>query len=200
MGVPRQRRCPAIRLRHGFAALRHDFPHMQALLILLLLCMSTAAAAGQSKLPADARRVQSFLDGAGAVCRAAPSQLCVNAGWNFAAAAPKRGLTLSDVKTLRQRLGTWYRWRQAALGTRERIMVGLGLLLANGLGIDRLHAAFDADGDGLVTQPELLADVTLDKRPLGKVLSDPKAVDRAALAHRLDLPFDLLNGFFRKMP
>ena len=56
---------------------------------------------------------------------------------------------------------------------------------------------FDEDGNGVVTKSELLADVTLDARPLGKILADPKAVDRAAMARRLGLPLPILNGLFR---
>jgi hypothetical protein len=168
---------------------------MRIILVFLLFCISTAAAAQTSGLP-EAHRVQSFLDRAGAICRRAPAQSCVDAGWRFAAAEPRRGLTLADLQTLRQRLATWYNWRRAALRPRERVLVGFGLFLANGLRMGRLYGAFDSDGDGRVTQRELLADVTLDKRPLGKVLSDPKAVDRPALARRLNLPLELVNAFF----
>lgn len=80
---------------------------------------------------------------------------------------------------------------------RERLSIGLALLLADGIGAERLHGMFDEDGNGAVTKSELLADVTLDRRPLGKVLADPKAVDRTALARRLGLPLPILNGLFR---
>ena len=168
---------------------------MPLVFVLLICCMSSAAAPGPSP-PKEAYRVQSFLDRVQVVCGSAAAQRCVNAGWNFAARDPGRGLSLADVERLRQRLGVWYKWRQATLRNRERLSIGLGLLLADGMGLDRLHGAFDADGDGWLNQRELLTDVRLDNRPLGEVLLDPEAVDRAALARRLKLPINLLNGLF----
>ena len=69
--------------------------------------------------------------------------------------------------------------------------------MADSLGIPHVHAAFDANRDGRVTQQELLADVKLDKRPLGDVMKDPAAVDRQSLARRLGLPPALLEGLFQ---
>ena len=167
------------------------------ILSIVLMFLASTAAAQQAKPPADAVRVQNFLDRAQPACRSAPATACVDAGLLFAASHPKHGLTVSDLKTLRERLGAWYGWHQATLRERERLSIGLALLLADGIGAERLHGMFDEDGNGTVTRSELLADVTLDRRPLGKILSDPKAVDRAALARRLGLPLAIVNGLFR---
>ena len=163
--------------------------------VLLLFC---AAAAAQPADPsAEAWRVQGFLDRVDRMCRTGPAKACVDAGWRFAAARPDRGLTRADVETLQRRILAWYGWREKQLGNRERLAIGFGLLLADGLGPERLHAAFDADADGIVTRPELLADVRLDRRPLGQVLADPNAVDRAAIARRLKLPDAMVRRLFR---
>ena len=45
-----------------------------------------------------------------------------------------------------------------------------------------------------MSRKELLADVTLDERPLGEVLLDDKAVDRAAVAQRLGSLSPMLEG------
>jgi len=168
------------------------------ILLILLLVSGPAVAAQQAKNPAEAYRVQSFLDRVQPLCTAGPAKRCVDAGWSFAARAPRRGLTRSDVEVLQQHLKVWFAWRQALLSASERMSVGFGLLLAEGIGAARLHQAFDTDGDGLVTQFELLSDVALDNRPLGKVLLDPHAVNRAGLARRLKLPDRLVNGLFRQ--
>ena len=76
---------------------------MRILTIVLILLASTAAA--QTKPPADAVRVQSFLDRAQPVCLSRPAAACVDAGLLFAASRPKQGLSVSDIKTLRERLG-----------------------------------------------------------------------------------------------
>lgn len=169
---------------------------MRVGLIVLLLCLSPPAAQPAGG-PADALGVQAFLDRVHALCRSAPARACFEAGWRFAAARPGRGLTLADVDRLHRRMRSWYAWREKRLSARERLSVGLGLLLADGIGAGRLHGAFDADADGIVTRGELLADVRLDRRPLGKVLADPHSVDRVGLARRLKLPPALVNGLFR---
>ena len=155
-----------------------------------------AAPAQPTFNPADAAAVQTFIDSSAASCQTKPAQTCIDAAWQFAATSPKQGLSLQDAQKVRQRFGSWYTARQSDLDPRERSSIGFGLLMADSLGIPRVHAAFDANRDGRVSQQELLADVKLDKRPLGDVMKDPKAVDRQALARRLGLPPALLDGMF----
>jgi len=181
---------------HGPAAFEIEFALVRVSLLLLFFFVSTASAQ-QAGIPAEASRVQSFLNRVQALCTSQPSRVCVDAGWKFAAAAPQRGLSLSDVGELQRNLKTWFAWHQVHLSPRERASVGFGLLMADGIGAVRLHRAFDANGDGLVSQAELLADVALDNRPLGKVLSDPNSVNRARLARRLKLPPILVGGLFQ---
>ena len=99
---------------------------------------------------------------------------------------------------LRQRLGAWFQAYQETLVPQARTGFGLGFLLADGMTMPKLHGSFDSNGDGYVSQAELLADVTLDQRPLGQVLSDPDAVDRVGLANRLGLPPAMLDQLFQK--
>jgi hypothetical protein len=72
-------------------------------------------------------------------------------------------------------------------------MLALGFLVVDGLGVERLHGLYDVNQDGLVDRDELLADVRLDERPLGEVLLDGEALDRAALAARLGVPPALVD-------
>lgn len=162
----------------------------------VVLLLASPAALAQEP-PPDAAMVQQFIDGAREPCKTHPAQDCVDIGWWFAASDPDRGLSLDDVKLLRQRIGTWFQYYQPSLPPRTRNSVGLGLLLADGLTMERLHASFDTNHDGWVSQAELLADVTLDQRPLGEVLADRNAVDRAGLANRLGLPPAMLEGVFQ---
>jgi len=146
--------------------------------------------------PADSRAVQAFIDKASGPCEIKPAQVCIDLGWQFAVAQPKQGMMLADLKRLRTRLGAWLDWHQGMLPVRARSSIGIGMLLADGLTMERLHAAFDADHDGKVSQKELFADVKLDNRPLGVVLADPVAVDRADFARRVGLPPQLTGGLF----
>jgi len=166
------------------------------LIFVLLLFWSTSAAAQQNRDMAEAGAVQSFIGMASATCQRERAQSCVDAGWRFAAAAPERGLTLPDLHELRRKVGVWFSRFNGSMSQQERNSVGFGLLVADGIGIEVLHAAFDTDRDGRVTRQELLADVALDSRPLGDVLTDPKSVDRAGLARKLGLPAGYVERLF----
>ena len=169
---------------------------MRTWFLALALILPVALPAAAQEVSAEARAVQEFIDGAREPCRTQPAQVCVDIGFWYAASDPDRGLTLDDVVRLRQRLGAWFQAYQANLPAQARTGFGLGFLLADGMTMEKLHGSFDTDGDGYVSQAELLADVTLDERPLGQVLSDPNAVDRVGLANRLGLPPAMIQGLF----
>lgn len=171
---------------------------MRKWLLALALVLPAAVPAGAQEIPADARLVQEFIDGAREPCKTQPAQVCVDIGYWFAASDPSLGLSLDDMALLRQRLGSWFQAYQPGLAPQARTAFGMGFMLADGMTMQKLHAAFDSDRNGYVSQAELLADVRLDERPLGEVLSDPAAVDRNGLANRLGLPLALLEGLFIK--
>jgi hypothetical protein len=175
---------------------------MRKIIVAILALGAPAALAQQApppqQEPADSRAVQAFVDRASGPCRTKPAQACVDLGMQFAAANPKDGITLADLQTLRTRIGSWYQWHQGELPAHARGSFALGLMMADGMGLDRLHAAFDTDRDGKVTQKELLANVKFDRRPLGDVLADPKAVDREGLAQKLGLPPTLTAQLFQQ--
>ena len=177
-------------------------------LLITLLFLPAVALAQQAPPPADeppptaqqlaeARVLQTFIDDAGTPCQTQAAKACVDLGWKFAVKNPREGLTVADLQQLRTQLGSWYAVNRSLLPPRSRASLSLGLMLADGMGMDRLHAAFDTNHDGKVTQQELLADVKMDQRPLGQVLSDPNAVDRPKLAQKLGLPPAITDGLFR---
>ncbi len=166
------------------------------LILILLLCWAAPSFARQASPDTGATAVQSFIRDVSRTCSSQRAQHCIDAGWKFAVPSPQQGLSLADLRNLRQRLGGWFSEYQNLLNPQERGSVLVGLLLADGIGIDRLHKAFDADRNGRVTQRELLADVKLDNRPLGAVLGDAKAVNRKALAQRLGMTPGMIEGLF----
>ncbi|MHA1571764.1 MAG: hypothetical protein ACTSWM_08085 [Alphaproteobacteria bacterium] len=138
-----------------------------------------------------------FVTGAVPTCQRQPAQSCVDSGWMFIDTDTNGGISAAEVNAVRATMGDWFTWRQASLTKRERSALALGLLLADSVGLENLLAGFDANGDGQLTREELLADVAMDQRPLGEILSDPAAVDRDAVAHRLGAAAPLLNGMLR---
>ncbi len=167
--------------------LRH---RANAMAFLLMLLFGPAAVAQDREIEA----VNGLITGAADACTRQPAQACVDLGWAFAGLSPDDGLTAADLAEVRNVVGVWFQASQAILPPRARTLVGLGMLLFDGRGPDRLIAGFDANGDARVDQSELLADVRLDDRPMSQLILDPDAVDRASLAQRLELPPGLLQG------
>jgi Ca2+-binding EF-hand superfamily protein len=129
-----------------------------------------------------------FVGSSGPVCLYRPAAECVDAGWTFADRDRDGGLSVEELQEVRDGLKDWSVWRAPDLTHTERSLLALGFLMVDTMGVQRLHAIYDSDHDGQVGRDELLADVQLDQRPLGEVLLDREAVDRAAIAARLGLP------------
>ena len=91
----------------------------------------------------------------------------------------------------------WTEWRGQSLTGSERLGISTGVWIVDSVGLPNLFAGFDEDGDGGLSQAELLADVRLDERPIGKVLLDPEAVDRKALAGRLGKLSPMLDALLK---
>jgi hypothetical protein len=137
--------------------------------------------------------VDRFLAESRPVCLDRPAAACVAEGFAFADRNEDQGLSVVELEEVRDELRAWAQWRADDLYPTERSLLALGFVVVEGVGIERLHALYDQDADGLVNRAELLADVRLDERPLGEVLLDPEAVDRAAIAARLGLPPALIE-------
>ena len=165
-----------------------------AVLVLMLVFASPAVRAQEREVDA----MNGLITGAVDACTRQVAQACVDMGWSFVGLRPEDGLTVAHLTEARRILGIWFEATQTLLPARARTMVGLGMLMFDGRGADRLIAGFDSNGDGVVTQRELLADVTLDQRPMAQVIVDPAAVDREGLAQRLELPPGMLQGMFEQ--
>jgi hypothetical protein len=166
---------------------------------LLLLASATRvgeAAETTTAMPGPGRDVlafDQFVAASTPICLERPAAACIEVGWAFADRDRDQGLSVVELEEVRDRLRAWARWRADDLHATERSLLALGFVVVDGLGIERLHGLYDQDGDGLIDRDELLADVRLDERPLGEVLLDREAVDRAAIAARLGLPAALIE-------
>jgi hypothetical protein len=170
-----------------------------ALAIAPRICTGWAAQAATAPGPVSpgpgraVLEVDRFVAESGPVCLDRPAAACVEKGFAFADRNEDQGLSVVELEEVRDELRAWAQWRVDDLYPTERSLLALGFVVVEGVGIERLHALYDQDADGLVDRAELLADVRLDERPLGEVLLDPEAVDRAAIAARLGLPPALLE-------
>jgi hypothetical protein len=128
-----------------------------------------------------------FIAASGPICQSRPAALCVERAWAQLDADGDDRLSTAELRWVRVTLQDWVLWR-GDLRRTESAAIALGLLLSDALGIERLHATFDQDGDGGISRAELLADVRLDQRPLGEILLDPANIDHQGAARRLGLP------------
>jgi hypothetical protein len=165
-------------------------------LLVLASVMRGESAETAPAMPGPGRNVLAFdrfVAASTPVCLYRAAAACVEVGWAFADRDEDQGLSVVELEEVRDELRAWAQWRADDLHAMDRSLLALGFVVVDGLGIERLHALYDQDGDGLVDRDELLADVRLDERPLVEVLLDREAVDRVAIAARLGLPPVLLE-------
>ncbi len=171
--------------------------HLAAALVAGSVLASGAAQALDRDFAATMLAFDRFVTVAGPVCEHQPARDCIEVAWEFADADGDGTLSLEELELLRDALAEWSEERQEALTRRERSLITFGLWLVDSIGLENLYASYDVDGTGRLTRAELLADVTLDERPLGEILLDPTAVDLKGLAERLGVLLPLLERTLR---
>lgn len=165
--------------------------------LLLIGTLALAAAAPIDPAP-EAVAFDRFISASSPICLNQPARRCVDSGFAFADRNRDGRLSLAEAQTVRAELDRWLAWRGPKLQPRERGAVMFGASLIDAAGLDRLLDSYDANRDGGVSKPELLADLKLDERPLGEILMDEKAVDRRALQSRLGALGPAVEGMLRK--
>ena len=133
------------------------------------------------------------------ICQFQPAQKCVDLGWQYADSNGDKTLSQAELQAVRAALGEWLAWKEG-LTPREKTNLTMGMLVFDSAGLPALFAGFDANGDGRLSQAELLADVRLDQRPLGEVLTDEKAVDRQRFSQRLGPLSKLAEAMLQSRP
>lgn len=140
-----------------------------------------------------------FMGQSSPVCQHQSSKRCVDAAWRFADRNGDNALTLEEVQTLRAGVGDWLAWKDG-IPARDKANVAMGIWVVDSAGLPGLFASYDANGDGRLTKAELLADVKLDDRPLGKVLTDERAVNRQRFSQRLGPLSKLAEALMQPRP
>jgi hypothetical protein len=143
--------------------------------------------------PPDVLAFDRFVTISSPVCQHQPADDCIDVAFAFADGDGDGRLSVSELEALRHQIRAWTEWRRPELTAFELRSIALGLWLVNALGVEALQALYDENRDEYLTRAELLADVSLDERPLGEILLDPEAVDRQAIARRLGALAPLLD-------
>jgi len=160
---------------------------------LLLLCALRAAPLAAQQGP-DVAAFDRFIQSNAPLCLLQPARICFEAGWAMADSDADARLSASELERVRAELTEWARWKKQDLHQQDWTGIQLGLLVVRMVGLERLVASLDQDGDQQLTRNELLADVTLDQRPLPQVLLDRGSVDWEAVSRRLGAFAGLLEG------
>jgi hypothetical protein len=140
-----------------------------------------------------------FMKQSSPVCQTQSSKRCIDAGWKLADRDSDGTLTLQELQSVRAQVGDWLAWKEG-IQPRDKANLAMGLWVVDSAGLPNLFASYDTNGDGRLTQAELLADVKLDERPLGKVLTDEKSVDRQRFSQRLGPLSKLAESLMQPRP
>lgn len=162
--------------------------------LMLVFCHLPAMAAEARAIPEP--DFEEFILGITPICNAMPAQHCIDRAWRFVDQNTDEHLSLDELAALQDAVRRWAAWRGESLPPRSRTGVLLGLTLVQSVGLERLIQSYDANKDQRLSRSELLSDITLDERPLGEILRDPKGLDREALAIRFGTVGILLNGVY----
>lgn len=167
-------------------------------LLFLLIAGVAAVATAETVTPREVLSFEHFIRRNGPLCQSSPSFICVARGWRFADRDGDGALALEELSQVRADLLRWTEWRGESLSGGERMGIATGVWIVDSVGLPKLFASFDDDGNARLSREELLADVTLDERPLGQVLLDPEAVDRQAIAGRLGKLSKVLDALLKQ--
>ena len=155
---------------------------MRGLVCAALLVAAPTAWAGEDGAAARFARLSDHLV---PLCVRAAATHCFETAFAHADTDGDDRLAVAELDALRRDAMAWFFERREELTATEQTMIALVLAAVNTAGVERLVAAYDADGDGGLDQGELRADVTLDDRPLPVLVRDGDAVDWAAIRGRL---------------
>jgi hypothetical protein len=161
---------------------------MRAVALALMLAVAAPPAATTAETRAAETEAAAFDELARElvpICVNAAATRCFETAFARADADGDEQLGFAEIDGLRRAATEWFLAERDRLTVREQTVIAMGLAALNTAGVERLIAAYDADGDGRLDRAELTADVVLDERPLPQLVRDEEAVDWAAVRGRL---------------
>jgi hypothetical protein len=117
-------------------------------------------------------------------CARAPSADCVSAVSAFLDANGNGRVEFHELQRVLAQAGKSVGNKASPLNGIERNMTVVALMVMRYAGPAQVFANFDANRDGVLSTEELFADFRIDRRPFGRIVKDPKAVDWKRFAGR----------------
>lgn len=166
---------------------------VRILLAAVLAALAPLSAAASTPAPPSKGEIQQLVAIGSLLCTEAPAQDCVDHGWHFADADGDGHLSIEELTAVRAGFLEWAAEVQESLSGRERMSLNLARSLARVVPLSPLFALYDENGDGQLSQEELLADIEMDGRPMATILADGAATDWDAIRARLGRSASLLQ-------
>ena len=126
-------------------------------------------------------------------CMAEPAIDCIQRNFGFVDENGDGLLSVEEISAARGSLAGWVESHEEQLSPVDLRMIMLGFWTTDLIGLERLHALYDENGDGGLSLPEVTADIVLDDRPLPEVLKSTDGVRWANLRARLGVSARLLD-------
>lgn len=167
---------------------------MRSLFVGALLFLPVVSGAAATDAPAPAAPTPAaptpavfdrFVRETGPACAFSTSKGCFEQIFRFADRDGDGALDLDEIQVMRDRSRQWLLAHSGELAPADKQAAVVTLLAIDFVGLDRLFASYDVDGDGLLTPDELSADIVLDERPVPVLAQDPDAVNWDQLLGRL---------------
>lgn len=150
-------------------------------LVLVWVALLFPGAAGEARATDP---FGAFIKGLRPTCARAPSADCVSAVSAYLDANGNGRVEFWELQRVLTQAGRAVGDKGSALNGIERNLTAVGLMVVRYAGPAKVFANFDSNRDGGLTSEELFADFRIDRRPFGKIVKDPKAVDWKRFAGR----------------
>lgn len=116
------------------------------------------------------------------VCLVGKAERCLDLVWTYVDGDLDGQISVAEATAFLDAMEKWN--KIGGSGVKTRATVTAGLAASDLVGIERIFAKYDMDGDGMLSREEATADVTIDDRRLAEIMSDENAIDRDGLSER----------------
>ena len=116
------------------------------------------------------------------VCLVGKADRCIDLIWAHLDGDLDGQVSVAEATTFLNAMEEWNKVSGSSVKTRATVTAGLAA--SDLLGVERIFAKYDTDGDAMLSREEATADVAIDDRRIAEIMSDESAIDRDGLSDR----------------